>query len=214
MSHYDKLNILVQEINNNPIIEVPYSIVLEGITKEEILQFQTKFKLNIEKSLMSFFLECSYVQIEWELKSEFMQSGIEDFDPDEKISGALFIPDLNSILGGFDGEGWEDTLWLKGGKVKEKIYYPFDLGISEEVVCLKMEDKNIKNNLYIMSIYENEVIDMQIGVEKYIDLILQSKGFEFWQRAYINYDSEVNERLKNYLPKIFKNSAYKLSDFK
>jgi len=201
VNYINNLMLLAEEINENVLVSSPYSLVFEGLSNQELIDFQEKNEVILDSGIKDFFSQCNYVEIEWELKKNYSA-----YD----VSGKIFFPELDSIFNGFEGSGWKDVLYLQSGELINNKYFPFDLGISEEIVCFKLENKIVKNNLYLVSIYEDKVIDLNMDIEKYIGLTLRTKGFEFWQRSIIYPESNEGKRLKKYLPVIFKETAFPL----
>ena len=71
--------------------------------------------------------------------------------------------------------------------------YPFDIGLSEEYMVMKCISGFIDDKLYLLSIYEDELIDLEMNIERHFELLLQTKGFEFWLHGYRFPKSEARE---------------------
>ncbi|MEN0046547.1 MAG: hypothetical protein AAF806_05790 [Bacteroidota bacterium] len=186
----EKLRSLSYDIDRNIKIHSPINFVFDGLEQQEMDDLQEDKNFMLDDKIQLFFSYCSSVEIEWIAKRE-------------EISGAIYIPELSDIFDVSSDAPTGDNLWLKNRKLDRNTYHPFDLGISEDIVCFKVEKGVVKDNLYLISIYESEVIDMNIGIKKYIELFLEVKGYNFWQRAFLGLDKDNEELVKPRVLKLF-----------
>lgn len=100
--------------------------------------------------------------------------------------------------------------YLKKGSVR---YLPFDLHY-ELMVCFKMSNGIVEDNLYIFNVQDSDAIeDMKIGCIDYLKLAYEAKCFYQWQYAYVAKKSIDNKRLKIMLPEILPHVGLNLAKF-
>lgn len=214
-----KLNLekLSLEIGLKEYLQTPFSIVGYELEKKEIELILEKKNIKIHNDIFILFQNFKKIEFSWYLSKDMGDFQLNKINDTDIIRGRFSIYSLNDILNGINGEGWKNVIWFDSmSEIKKNEmmqYFPFDMGLSEETVVLKCENGYIDNKLFLLSIYEDEIIDLNLDINSYMELLLQSKGFEFWLRAYRDRDSEQHKKFMHYIPQLFPNSDFPLINF-
>lgn len=150
------------------------------------------------------------------LKEEYWDEGYEWGIIHEYLSGFINIQKVEDML---------NPEFCK----EERFYYTIDLNIKEEnpddyipfdihwsiTACLKKENGKILDNIWLVHADGHVILDMEVTIEKYLELCYKAKGFHYWQLVYYyqNEEYEYTQLMKRYLPMLFPHLEFDLSDF-
>ena len=173
----------------------------------------------LPRTLQFLYLQTRRIVIQWNIKpgsTEFMDIWNEDLLKDEyttdRVSGLVNILSLNDM---FDAENEEFYGYNLATRLNENLdgFYPFDFCYNL-IAFLKKENDLIQDRIYLLNRETNEVFDMKVSAEQYLELVYKAKGFYHWQLVFLFKEKAANyELMKKYLPKILAHVDYDLQEF-
>jgi hypothetical protein len=201
-------NVLFQEIGTLTYLNTYVLFIAPGKIKEEISSLLASTKLVIDEEIIKFYEQIACLQIDWEFNPNSEAAlTLNSLEEEDSIAGKANIVTLEELIAEYERKVSDPS-----SASTEIQYICFDAASNEMEVCLRVEKKSIANKLYLRSAYFKEVIDLKMGILKYINLLFHTKGFEYWQYAYIYRDSEAYEKLVHYVPQLFPDTLFSLSD--
>ncbi|MNJ90963.1 hypothetical protein D3C87_86030 [compost metagenome] len=190
---------------------------------------------NFPKSLNEFYKEVDLVKIDWiisnrekgeELKNKLKQDpwlkenywdeGWDFSMTEERMSGLIQIQKLEDTLNPefCKDQGYYSVIehWIDGENPDD--YIPFDIHWTI-TACLKRENGKISDNIWLINMEGRYLINMNVTIEKYLELCYKAKGFYHWQLVYAfqNEDEQDYQLMKRYLPMFFPHLELDLSEF-
>jgi hypothetical protein len=106
--------------------------------------------------------------------------------------------------------GWSEIVWFEDSMEDEELeerqmlrpfdFYAFDDGA---FAGFRLEEKGLGDSLVHASLDDDEVIDLRLNVEEYMERLMAARGFLEWARALAYPASRVQERLLHYIPQLF-----------
>lgn len=187
-------------------------------------------ELLLPNSLLEFYNQTSKLEILWEIynsdenlkqfkENTFIKEKYLDKDYDwgvisEYLSGYINITSSENILASSfqKNQGYYYTL-QNNDEYNQDDFLPFDI-CWNLTACLKKEGDKIEDNIWVIYTDANEVYNMDISIEKYLNLAYQSKCFHYWQLIYLFKEKvEYYELMKLFLPKIFSHTELDLKEF-
>ncbi|MBD1848308.1 hypothetical protein H6F89_34170 [Cyanobacteria bacterium FACHB-63] len=144
-------------------------------------------------SIFDFHQELNGLNIEWSIEGE---------EPD--IKGVVKILSLQKIL-----QDWRGVVYFDFTAEQERIRYfhPIDFFIDEACVGAFLNESSQQDvSLYLYN-FEGEPTNLDLDITGYIQMLVASKGFLYWQYAVIEIlegqENPVSERFKEWMPKLF-----------
>lgn len=187
------------------------------------------------KSLNEFYQQCDCTDIMWQIsKGERGEELVEKLKQDpwlkenywdndwdfrmteERMSGLIQIQKLEDMLNPdfCKEQGYYSVIENCIDDENPDDYLPFDIHWTI-TACLKRENGKILDNVWIVDMEGKYMFDMEVTIEKYLELCYKAKGFYHWQLVYAfqNEDEQDYQLMKRYLPVLFPNLELDLSDF-
>lgn len=209
----ESLDNLLEEIAQKEYLESPNLLVSPGLKSSAIKNLLEKTEYRFDTSILDFYESVNLIDIGWSLSNNNYKEKQYDFN----IRGRIVIESLEQLIRRCYPENTHNFLWfdqMDSVEIKSRqMLVPFDIGLPEETVCLKKTGVFVEDRLYLCSKYEEELVDMKMGVEDYTQKCLQTKGMEWWQRAALNLDDEARERIVSTLPELFPQSPFPIKNF-
>lgn len=190
-------------VNHNELI-LPQSVLdfYEQTAKLEIVWELVESDKNTKQ-----FKEDEYL-IEKYLNNDYDWGVVKDF-----LTGYINITNSNDI---FNPDFCKEQAYyyiLKNKVENEDDFFPFAIQ-SDVTACLKKESKSISDNIWLIHTSAEQVYDMKISVEEYLQLAYEAKCIHNWQLVYLFKEkTEEYEIMKRFLPKIFSHVSLDLSKF-
>lgn len=155
------------------------------------------------------------------LKERFWDNGSDIKILDEYLSGFINIQKLEDMLNPefCEDEAYYSTIdsFIDGQNAND--YLPFDIHWTL-TACLKRENGKILDNVWIVDSQGEKMFDMDVTIEKYLELCYKAKGFYYWPLVYCTRNQELDqdedfyrELMKRFLPMLFPHLELDLSDF-
>jgi hypothetical protein len=182
----------------------------KGFSVKKIQTIAKANSLHLPDQLVVFYNQVSQVEIYWSLQDD---RGIIYRDPDypNTVAGRIRILSLETMLEGFNKSmGWKEIIWFDFmddmQKQELQMIRPFDYYYPDYASCsaFVITHNHIKDNL---ALYSNKIglFSMNISLDKYLELLFQTKGYLFWQDAWVFRKGMDCINLKHYLPQLFTN---------
>jgi hypothetical protein len=219
---------LPESKKNGCVLQIPQTACGTPLSVEEFSNLEKKYKISFHNTLKEFYKQLEYVKIYWKLfdKEGDTRVTTDQFKNDlwlkehyldktenpeatwlslkDSLAGYLFISSAEELLKQNPNNSYYVTLEAMGLDPKE--YYLFDAQ-ERGTAILKREEGVIQDNIWIIDLMAKELIDMKIGVEKYIELAYKAKLFQGWQLVYLwrgkrRTESKEYQFMVRFLPKL------------
>lgn len=196
MDYLERFRLLEDDLSTNRVLQLSR---FEMPMAENSTMNHEKINL-LEESIVSFYKVFKLVRIQWE-------ASIFD-DPD--VAGEVNILPLERAL-----RDWKNDIYFEDHDIQDpkRFYHPLDFFIPEASVGIILQDDRTSEVFFFD--YGEELIALELNFEGYIHLLLEARGFFYWQMSLISLisggDFEESERFKEFMPKIF--PAFKFSEF-
>ncbi|CAL2055212.1 hypothetical protein [Tenacibaculum sp. 190524A05c] len=219
--------LIFEELGDSPIrITTPKSSVRKSKLKLKELFKNTLFP----NSLSEMYNQISHISILWNivdeeessvnqfkedkwLKEKYLDNGYDWGVVNEYLSGFINITKSEEIFNAdfCKNQGYYYT--LSNREENPDDFFPLDI-CWDLTACVKKEGNEILNNIWLVHTNANEIYDMKINIEEYLNLCYKAKGFHYWQLIYLfKTKSEYYELMKRFLPKMLPHINLDLSDF-
>ncbi|NEO93283.1 MAG: hypothetical protein F6K56_24905 [Moorea sp. SIO3G5] len=187
------INDLEDELDGNP------NIILESFKtplplskrEQEVVQGVTP------SSIFEFHQNLNGLNIEWEINKK-QSSDVKD------IKGSVKILSLKEII-----QDWKGVVYFdftpESGRIRS--FHPIDFFVDEACVGAFLNEKDRQElSLYLYS-FEGEPVNLNLNIEGYIQMMVLSKGFLYWQYSIIEIlldkENPVSHRFKEWMPELF-----------
>jgi len=182
-NYHTILTNIVSELKNNAAIKVVDSFIEEPLVDALITMVEMDTGLSFGQSIKELYVYAGSCNIHWVSKIEFLlvEQGVSS-----QVEGHIQILDLPTVVHGPDGNSWKNVTWFdhtEPDKIKDlKKLLPFDLGKAEEVICLKINEKNfVDDDLFLLTPSTGKLTDLNTRLPEYFKNLEYSKGIEGWQ---------------------------------
>lgn len=184
------INELEDELDSNPNITVINFRTPLALNKKE----KEVAKKVTPSDIFNFHKNLNGLNIEWKTKKK----------QNPNVKGSVKVLSLYEIL-----QNWKDIVYFDFTPERGRIrnFHPIDFFIDEACAgAFLNEDSQQDSSLYLYS-FETEPISLNLNIDGYIQMLVTSKGFLYWQYAIIeilsNQENPVSQRFKEWMPKIF-----------
>lgn len=186
-------------------------------------------QLRVPSSVLDFYSQTAKLEVLWELVET--DENTKQFREDEYLIEKYFNNDydwgvVKDFLTGFINITHANEIFnpdfckqqayyyiLKNKVENEDDFFPFDIQ-SDITICLKKETNSINDNMWLIHTSAEQVYDMEISLEEYLQLAYEAKCIHNWQLVYMFKDkAEEYQIMKRFLPKIFSHVTLNLSKF-
>ncbi len=196
----------------------------------EVLTIFKENELNSIQSLLNVYTQVQNINFHWEpsdydsnttnlfkedpwLREYYFDHGYSWSVLKELISGYLFVPPIEELLGRSNNQKTGYYVMTKRMGLNPNTFLPLDYH-NQFTALLKIEENEIKDRVWLIDLEAEELYDMNITVEQYLNLAYQAKIFNGWQHVYLFKDqSEYYELMKRFLPKILPHINLNLKEF-
>jgi hypothetical protein len=196
------------EICQNNLISEYY--IKSSTDKKRIINLIKKIKINLPVSIINLYMSYNSLSFFWTID----HSDIDKLTPIDADTDIIFgkcnIIDFELFVNYFYSE--KITTECVRLNASSNIYI-FEYIENEYFAGLFEKDGYIEDNVHYYNITNQTYYDLNVTVKKYIELLLESRGFIEWQLAYINKKSHQNTLLNHYLKVLFKLEDYNLRSF-
>ncbi|MBS1611286.1 MAG: hypothetical protein JST49_00535 [Bacteroidetes bacterium] len=246
INEIERLDVLCKEIGSNPdtsgggTMSCPSQVVYVNLEKSQKNLIEVKSQgVELREALIGLYSKIVRIEIEWKPREAYFDTPIELLPEDKELfpeaekdvkeavcsgrpslTGHIRIETLPNLINGPKGKKWKDILWFDEMDVEEKEYWQqfmvFDYSVPECLILLKKTGNVVEDKLYYHYKDNDKAYELNIGIEKYLDIAYKVKGFEGWQYALAKRSSNyeyILKRMKHYLPQIFPKLTYDFSDF-
>lgn len=181
---------LRDELQSNPQVKVKGITTPPPMNKKELAAIERV----APQSVFAFHREMNGLTIEWELK--------KSADPD--VKGSVKLLPVKEIL-----KEWKGIVYFDFTPEGERIrnFHPIDFFIDEAAAgAFLNEGKEEDRSLYLFH-FEGEPVRLHLEMRGYIQMMIASKGFLYWQYAVIEIlkqkENPVSRRFKEWMPQLF-----------
>ncbi|WP_372364437.1 hypothetical protein [Candidatus Uabimicrobium sp. HlEnr_7] len=195
INYRERFQSMVDELIEHPQIEViRYKIDKASKAAPYRIKFANEYLQKLllpplTKDLVAFYSECSRIRLEWRLKSA---------PPNRNNHGNIDIEPINRVF-----DSWRNCM-----PNEFKALHPFDFFIEEACVALNLNgDENPMLHFHRLG---HGGGSMGIDISGYLELLLKSRGFWYWQTSIVGGGREEQE-FRDTMPKLFPD--YRDSDF-
>lgn len=184
--------------------------------------------LNLNDSIIEFYNQTSRLEVAWELTDT--PENIEPFQKNEFIIENYLKKDyswsfVKEMLSGYINITASDAVFDKEYNDQQAFKYTLDkLNIKDDffafdiqssvTACFKKTNNHVPDTIWLIHTDADQIYDMKIGLEEYLNLAYQAKCFKNWQLAYLfGAKATEYELIKQFIPLIFKHIETDLSIF-
>ncbi|MBN2894127.1 MAG: SMI1/KNR4 family protein [Bacteroidales bacterium] len=188
-SYLERFKKMVEELKNHPQIEVKEFVVNPPATDEQIETAQERF--NLTPDMLDFYKLANGLKLTWTIKGETdgFDDGYVDLLPVEEV----FMD-------------WSESLDTEEFPEFEPLH-PFDYFRPEGCAAFYLNEETENPEVYFLNNGSGEMSELKLDFKSYMDLLLETKGFFYWQSARassLEGNNNFQERnLKTKLPKLF-----------
>ena len=234
--HFDFLNLfetfrtgMVQNELLTSKVQLNKPIFIMPPERLQLMSEETKSKLlKLPLSLQYILLQAKRIMIKWNIKEntdDWNRIKNDDLIKSNYLGKNELLDETMDYVGGFVNiESLE--IILNNGIVKfpfghifeslnEDISKFYSIGASWNIVAFVREENNeIKDNVWLLDSDTNRLYNMEVTVQKYLELAYKAKGFYNWQTTYLLKSKAPHYSLmKRFLPQIIEHVESDLSDF-
>jgi len=166
--YLERFNQMVDELRANPKIEVLEYTVHPPATSEEIAAAQAYFP-NIPAAMLDFYTQANGLRLKWKLVDE---------GEDRSEHGNIDLTPIQNVFSSWEGVMWFDEEWDEG---RFKPLHPIDFFVPEACAAIFLDGNNEPKVYYHYCGEEME--SMEVDFAGYLELLLKSRGYWYWQTA-------------------------------
>lgn len=176
---------MAEEIKLNPLLELTAFTILPGIERKKILEKEEEYSVKFDEEIVDLYEALGGLKFKWKLRN----GAAIELKNKEMVEGSCWLLEPDTMMMGFDGRHWLNELWNEA-MPKEKKEFKSNLKILDyfgsdnvDAVCLEIRDDQITPNLWVNDL-DFDAHPLEIDLEKYLDLIIESRGMWGWQFFY------------------------------
>ena len=201
----ENLTRLTDQILSNENLTVSVSKKLPAYTESDLNELLRGLEISFDNSIKKFFIEIGGLSIAWTIKKDKLKDKVPEEDIDF-LGGSIQILNPLDMIMGKAGNKWKDVFWFENmeeNKKKEhKDFKPFDFSNTELVSGFMLKGKNLPNEMYLYDSNDG-IKNLNINLEVYIEKLLITKGYYYWQEFILNKSTEEYDRFVKYMPLLF-----------
>lgn len=209
----------------------------QALTERELEEQQVLAGLRLSSALHDFYSQVKELEITWSIyeskdgkktdntaifkNDEWLQANYYDQGYTWEavsilLSGSLFIPTSKDLLSTVFAQS--TAVYDKAAKfgLPEGSLRPIDTN-EFATACVKIVDNKVEDRIYLYTGFggmPENLLDMGIGFERYLELAYKAKCFNYWNLIYCLRDKVPQyELMRRYLPRLFPGVALDLTDF-
>lgn len=196
-NYLENIKKMVDDLNKNPKINVTEFVINLPATEEELNGAEKKLKLTAD--MKEFYSQANGIKLTWELKEPVLEkSFIEEYNiSNEKlmVCGTIELLPVQEVF-----MDWKDVIYFdwEGGD-EYKLLHPLDFFTSGACAALNI-DGSASPVVYFHYCGE-EMNSLKMDFKEYLNALLKTRGFNFWQSAII---AEYKGEELTLEPKIFR----------
>jgi hypothetical protein len=196
---------VIDQMTANPRIEIQQWVFEPGYKLDELDEIARGLEVEYNNDLLSFYENCGGFSLIWRVKDNEALSGQLETEI-TGTSGSINILNPFDMVMGKEGTRWENVLWFDSMPDEKKSiarsFVPFDFPSPELIAGFRIKEKSMEPSVFL---YDNNdgITDMNIQLETYLDYLIYTKGYYYWQE-FIN-DHTGNEfiRFNKVMPYLF-----------
>ena len=120
------------------------------------------------------------------------------------LNGGIHLVDPFQMIKGPGGRNWETLIWSADSPDIQKNFRPIDQPSNEMMAGLIIEDQHFTDNIHLYYANDNEVRKTDLSLDGYLDLLISTKGFFYWQDFLDGDDSSPEyQRFIRYMSLLF-----------
>lgn len=156
---------MVEDLKKNKNITVLEFKCNSPITETELEEIKSKY--NLPSDIIDFYSQADGITLKWKLK-----------DSEESYHGYIEILPLSRVLG-----SWSDAVHFDNYPPENLPFHAFEFYDAECVSLIHIdEDCKVKPTVFLMG-SNLEVENLTLTFAKYLEYLLISRGYCFWQYA-------------------------------
>lgn len=181
---------LRDELQSNPQVKVKGITTPPPMNKKEL----ERIAGIAPQSLFAFHREMNGLTVEWEPK--------KSADPD--VKGSVKLLPVEEIL-----KEWKGIVYFDFTPEGERIrkFHPIDFFIDEAAAGAFLNEPKEEDRSFYLFHFEGEPARLHLEMSGYIQMMIASKGFLYWQYAVIEIleqkENPVSRRFKEWMPQLF-----------
>ena len=113
--YYKYFTELKEKLEKNPLIELHHFEIGEGLSVANIKMIEDEYGIHIPESINELYKDIGSIDFLWTLK-EINNISLIDDDDAGGVNGKAYIPDLDTVFGGFNGsdreDAWKNIFWF------------------------------------------------------------------------------------------------------
>jgi len=200
-----KLISFVADIEQNENILISTARIKEGYSPEHLEEIEQGLEVKFDNPIRNFFLEVGEISILWTVNKAKFSGSIPEEDMNH-LAGSIQILSPFDMIMGKTGTKWKDVLWFNDmpPELKNEIrsFIPFDFP-SSEIVAGFLNHQNIISEEVIFYYSNNGIEKSGINLAAYLNYLIVSKGYFYWQDFILEKSSPEFDRFIRYMPILF-----------
>ena len=187
---WDLILLLDSELTANPKIKISKMTIPLPLNKRDKAQISG---IN-PQGIWEFHKEMNGLYIEWSAKRV----------KDANVQGLVKIMSIQEIL-----KDWQGIIFFEFTEENDRIrkFHPIDFFIDEACVGAFINEADKEDcSLYLYS-FGDDPINLSLNMMGYIQMLLSSRGFLYWQYAILEIisgqENPSSQRFKKWMPKLF-----------
>lgn len=213
-NYYKRFSGLIEELIDNPLIEVQRFSIKSGFSREHINNLGKRLNIQFSERFINYYSQLGEVEISWILnEKEFNQLQLPSTIKPYDIFGEIFIQSLNSCLkiNQFE-QHWHNFFQVEELNKNQKEWIgqfkPFDFFNSDtsEIVGILQKGNVLTDEMgYCQA--GRRYATLSTTFEKYIDFVIATKGLTGRQLTLNDEDITVDATFKTIARRLFPNLA-------
>jgi len=188
-NYLEKFKKMVDELKNHPQIEVKEFVVNPPATNQQIEAANERF--NLTQDMLDFYKQANGLKLNWTIKGE--TDGFDD--------GYIDLLPVEDVF-----VDWSESLDTEEFPEFEPLF-PFDYFRPEGCAAFFINEETQNPEIYFLNIGSGDMSSLNFDFKQYMELLLLTKGFFYWQSAIASNIEENNtfteRNLKAKFPKLF-----------
>jgi hypothetical protein len=200
----EQLTNMVKAIRLNEHLHVSYADIKPGYSKEELLEMGEGLDIKYSDDLLLFYSMVGEISLTWTADANKVSNIPADDIPN--LTGSIQILNPFDMIMGKTGTRWKDVLWFEDmdDKTKNEIksFAPFDFQSTELISGFKIEKGTLSKDMYNLASNAG-IAATGFELEKYLNYLVQTKGFSYWQNIIPDKSSDEYARFITHMPALF-----------